>query len=456
MNDLKDYIESGDLNKLTQCESIDDRVQKSKPSCAIFYYLHESENAEAKLINYLSEYTPDILVLNRSFPVNVPSLVVKKDKWNEFQQIVCDKYFPLPQKPKILAITGTNGKTTTADLVLQLATMSSLRAISIGTLGVRGESGQIEDFGLTTPSFIQLRRILFQYASDCDVVAIEVSSHALDQKRAMGLEFYSAGWTSFTQDHLDYHETMENYFKAKEKIVDHLRADGKLYFPSSQEHISKKIHKQSICVVLGSLDEELRMMLPAFFKTKFNLDNLSVAMAMINEITQGHKNLVIKDLKPTPGRFYLKEWKGRAAIVDFAHTPDALENLLGAVKDLYPDFWLKVLFGCGGDRDRSKRSLMGLAVEKFADEIIITSDNPRTEDPMQIIEDVARPLKNALIKKIEDRPSALLNELSNLKVQEVLVIAGKGHEDYIIKGTQKFPYSDISTLDNYLRGLSND
>lgn len=452
MSDLAKFILAGSVEKLISMSTVDDRIQHSRPGMAVFYYLHSNPQSELRLREYLRKHRPDVLILNRNFTVDVPLIVAREDQWLEFQKQLCDIHFPLPRKAKIIAITGTNGKTTTADLVLQLSTLSGLKAISVGTLGVRCEKGLLEDFGLTTPSFIQLRRILFQYAQVCDVVAMEASSHALDQSRVTGLTFFSGAWTNLTQDHLDYHKTMDAYFEAKKKIFNYLRSGGTIFLPSTQVDLAKKIAKPESCVVLPGFDEKIKHKLPAFFKTKFNLDNLSLALALVAEINPAVTKIDLGGLQLTPGRFYIKEWDERAAIVDFAHTPDALENLLSAVREIYPLHKIKVLFGCGGDRDRGKRPLMGLAVQKFADELILTSDNPRTEDPMQIINDIAEPLDPKKYKKIEDRPTALINELKDLRAMEVLVVAGKGHEDYIIKGTTKHAYSDIQTLDNFLQG----
>jgi UDP-N-acetylmuramoyl-L-alanyl-D-glutamate--2,6-diaminopimelate ligase len=452
MSDLAKYILTGSTEKLMSISTVDDRIQQSRPGTAIFYYLHSNPDSESRLQEYLRKHRPDVLILNRNFPVDVPLIVAQEDRWLDFQKHLCDIHFPLPEKAKIIAITGTNGKTTTADLVLQLSSLCGLRAISIGTLGVRSEKGLLEDFGLTTPSFIQLRRILFQYAQTCDVVAMEASSHALEQSRVTGLTFFSGAWTNLTQDHLDYHKTMDAYFEAKKKIFNYLRSGGTVFLPSTQKDLAKKIARPESCKVLAGLDGEVKARLPSFFKTKFNLDNLSLALALVAEVNPAVMNVDTRSILPTPGRFYIKEWDNRAAIVDFAHTPDALENLLSAVREIYPLHKMKVLFGCGGDRDRGKRPLMGLAVQKYADELILTSDNPRTEDPMQIIDDIAEPLDPKKYKKIEDRPTALISELKNLGAMEVLVVAGKGHEDYIIKGTTKHPYSDILTLDNFLQG----
>jgi len=195
MSELASFVLSGSLDRFQDITSIDDRIQMSRPRCAIFYYLHPDIKSEEKLRTYLNSYKPELLILNRKFETDNPLIVIHEDKWMEIQKCFCDKFYPLPSRPKIIAVTGTNGKTTTADLVLQLASLSSLNAISIGTLGVRNAGGPVEDFGLTTPSFIQLRRILFEYAKDCDIVAMEASSHALDQNRVLGLSFYAGAWT---------------------------------------------------------------------------------------------------------------------------------------------------------------------------------------------------------------------------------------------------------------------
>jgi len=191
--------------------------------------------------------------------------------------------------------------------------------------------------------------------------------------------------------------------------------------------------------------------LPLFFKTQFNKNNLEVAMAIIGNL---YSHEVLKDfnkLIPPDGRFYIQGFKSNYIIVDFAHTPDALENICQGIRETFPNHSLKVLFGCGGDRDRSKRSKMAQVVARFADEIYVTSDNPRSEKPEQIIADIVIGLEGKDFNTIVERPLAVQRAFSELKSNEVLLLAGKGHEDYILINGVKHPYSDIKQVDEFIR-----
>jgi UDP-N-acetylmuramoyl-L-alanyl-D-glutamate--2,6-diaminopimelate ligase len=203
-------------------------------------------------------------------------------KWPELQKDILDILYPLPQL-KLFGITGTNGKTTTTDLILQLGDEIGKKGISIGTLGVRTRGKTIEDFGLTSPSFIDLRKYLNRYGKDKDFCVMEVSSHALVQQRLYGLRFDGGGWLSFSQDHLDYHQNLENYFKSKCLIFDYLKPQVSLYLPSDQRELFQKIgaHYKNI-IKAPTLKQDL----PLFFKPQFNKNNLEVARVNSVKIEQ--------------------------------------------------------------------------------------------------------------------------------------------------------------------------
>jgi UDP-N-acetylmuramoyl-L-alanyl-D-glutamate--2,6-diaminopimelate ligase len=317
---------------------------------------------------------------------------------------------------------------------------------------VRKNGKTLEEFGLTTPGQIQLREILYRYGKNCDFAVMEVSSHALDQERVRGLQFESAAWTSFTQDHLDYHKTMDSYFAAKEKLIQYVKTNGHLYVPATQTGLTQRLKHHKNIRTDNHLSSVLESTLPPFFRSHFNRDNLNCAIDLISEIGVDVKNLKFANLVPPPGRFYIREWNNRMAVVDFAHTPDALENILKSIKESFLNKKVTVVFGCGGDRDKTKRPQMGAVARKYADKIILTSDNPRTENPEQIIQDILVGIKDrSNVFYVTDRPSAVKKALEELANDEVLLLAGKGHEDYIIKGTEKIHYSDIEELDNFVR-----
>lgn len=387
------------------------------------------------------------LVVNKDHPSRpMNSSILPEEKWPEAQKEILDKLYPLP-KLKLIALTGTNGKTTTTDLVLQLGELSGKKGMSVGTLGVREYNKTILDFGLTSPSFIDLRKFLNVYGKDKDFCVLEASSHALMQHRLYGLKFDMSGWLSFSQDHLDYHKTMEEYFAAKALLFDYLTDEAKCFVPSQQAdlydmiaRVTKKVQKTR------HIEEKL----PLFFSTGFNRNNLEVAVEIVENTFKIKIPNVYDKIIPPDGRFYIKPYKSNFIVVDFAHTPDALDNICQGIRLSFPNHKLKVLFGCGGDRDRTKRPLMGKIAETWASEIYVTSDNPRSEDPSQIIDDILRGMTSTNIHKIIERPKAVEQAFNELKENEILLLAGKGHEDYILIHGVKHPYSDIGEVEKFL------
>lgn len=276
---------------------------------------------------------------------------------------------------------------------------------------------------------------------------MEASSHALMQQRMFGIVFDGAGWTSFSQDHLEYHKTMDAYFEAKSLIYKHMRESGKLFVPKSQNDLYEKLKLFPQTEKAYTLPENL----PLFFSTQFNRDNLEVAHAIVESVFDTVLSVDYKKLSSPDGRFYIREFKSNYLVVDFAHTPDALLNICKGIRKSFPGYKLKVLFGCGGDRDRTKRPLMGAVVDELADVAYVTSDNPRSEEPAQIIEDVLKGFTRIIPRKIVDRREAVKIAFSELKEKEVLLFAGKGHEDYILINGIKHPYSDIREVDEFVR-----
>ena len=438
------------LGNQVSLHSINDihwRTQDSSEHSILFYKLGETKKDEAIFLERIRLTRYGHLVINRKIEHElVHSSVISEELWPSIQKVILDKLYPLPDI-KLIGVTGTNGKTTTADLILQLGELIGKKGMSIGTLGVRENGRTMIDFGLTSPSFIDLRKFIHRYGQGKDFCVMEASSHALYQQRIFGIEFDAAGWLSFSQDHLDYHQTMKQYFEAKCLIFGQLKKKATLFVPHEQKDLFEKLSNVSNQVKKAAL---ISVNLPVFFKTQFNKNNLEVAQAIIEDVFSIKLENSYDQLLPPDGRFYIRPYKSNFIIVDFAHTPDALENICQGILETFPRFRLKILFGCGGDRDRTKRPLMGKIAAKYAEKIYVTSDNPRSENPDQIIADITQGIDSLKLKTITDRREAVKIAFSELNNNEILLLAGKGHEDNILINGVKHPYSDIREVDEFI------
>jgi len=386
---------------------------------------------------------------------------------------------------KLIGITGTNGKTTVATLTQYLLSAAGMKCGLLGTVAIdHGSPDGPTVAELTTPGAIDLHRhFAAMVANGCEACAMEVSSHALDQGRVDGLEFDVAVFTNLTQDHLDYHGTMENYAAAKAKLFASLspQATAVINVDASQdyEHVmSEATHAKIRWTTLdlaternyqgvGSTDRCLPIELTAFGSEarfdglwgtvevtlpivgRFNLSNLLQAMSAAHVLRPLGDELVptIQKLPLVAGRLEPVTVSGidtPSVIVDYAHTSDALENVAATLRAV-TEGKLIVVFGCGGDRDRAKRPLMAQAACGLADVAVLTSDNPRTEDPQQILDDaiagVPPEAKHKLMVEI-DRAEAIESAILNAGLSDTVLIAGKGHEDYQILGAEKIHFDD--------------
>ncbi len=424
------------------------KTQESDLHSVLFYKIGNEEIDLRHFEKRINQSVFNWLIVNKSVP-GLPgnSSVVPEERWPDIQKKILDILYPIPNL-KMMALTGTNGKTTTTDLILQIGHFMGKNGMSVGTLGVREYGKTILDFGLTSASFIDLRKFLNKYGKDKDFCVLEASSHALIQDRLYQIQFDSAGWLSFSQDHLDYHRSMDSYFEAKCLLIKQITPPGKMFVPNEQHDLFKKLSTISPKVSKTTLSE---MKLPLFLNTKFNRNNLEVAVSIFEDVFKQKVSIDYNELKAPDGRFYIRSFKANFIVVDFAHTPDALENICVGIKESFPGYKLKVLFGCGGDRDRSKRPLMGRVADKYADYIYLTSDNPRSEVPEQILNDIVGGIKKTLYTIEVDRFRATQKAFSELQEREVLLLAGKGHEDYILTNGVKQHYSDIEQVEKFIK-----
>jgi len=370
---------------------------------------------------------------------------------------------------RLVGVTGTNGKTTTVGMLRHLLDDGGAgRSASIGTLGVLiGSEGiaQPGGAGLTTPGPIELQRVLRSLVdAGVTIVAMEVSSHSLDQRRVDGLTFAVAAFTNLTRDHLDYHGTMEAYVAAKARLTEYLAPGGTVVLNADDDAwdrlaslprrvrfslAGKEADVRAAGVrytprgsewTLEAADTAARVTLPLV--GDFNVANALGAAASAWALGMPAEVIArrLSSLPQVPGR--LERIHERPTVLrDYAHTPDALERALTAVRP-FAEKRLLVVFGCGGDRDRGKRPQMGAIAERLADHVIVTSDNPRTEDPDRIIDDIEAGMRARNHERITDRHDAIARALTIASPGDVVVLAGKGHETYQIRGTIAYPFDE--------------
>ena len=382
--------------------------------------------------------------------------------------------FPV-RKLKLAGVTGTNGKTTTTFLIKHICEKAGLRCGLIGT--VRYEIGErVLPATRTTPESLDLQELFAQILNaGCKAAAMEVSSHALAQERTRGLEWDAAVFTNLTQDHLDFHGTMENYFEAKAKLFTQLAEQSRKREPVAIVNIDDRYGEQ----LLSRMDKKISVVtygmgaradfrasnyrmemggtsyqLDAKGKSylvrvpligRFNVANSLAALAAAHALGVGLREAVLSLGKSpqVPGRLEALDARRQFQVfVDYAHTPDALLNVLKTLRELSPRR-LIVVFGCGGDRDRQKRPLMAAVVDQNADYAIITSDNPRKEDPDAIIAEVETGFRSKNYEKVTDRTAAITRAVELAQPRDVVLIAGKGHENYQEFGDHTIPFDDM-------------
>ncbi len=382
---------------------------------------------------------------------------------------------------QLIGVTGTNGKTTTVSMLRHLLDDRDSRSASIGTLGVLiGSAGDVLDGGggLTTPGPIELQRVL-RALLDRGVrrVAMEVSSHSLDQQRVEGVFFDVVAFTNFTRDHLDYHGSMERYFAAKARLLDHLLPHGTVVtnlddqawqaltterrrVTFSERVPTAEVHAEDVrysprgsewTLMLDRERAKVRLPLIGDFNVINALGAAAAAYAVGAPAVRVAERL--SSMPQVPGRLEVLR-ESPTVLRDYAHTPDALERALDAVRPFAPERMI-VVFGCGGDRDRGKRPEMGRIAESKADLAIVTSDNPRTENPETILDEIETGMTRHDHERIEDRRAAIARALEIATPHDVVVLAGKGHETYQVRGTTKLPFDEKAIVDELSAGAAD-
>lgn len=374
------------------------------------------------------------------------SLLCKKINGN-----VCDKM-------KIIAITGTNGKTTTSYFLKSIIEANGRKCGIIGTNGAIWNN-KIYNTGMTTPDSDELHRIFKKmYEDNIEFIVIEASAHAIYLDKLYGIRFEGVIFTNISQDHLDYFGNMKNYINAKLKILDnkinHLVVNNtikslfkrniNIYGLDSKNQDSAEYLPETGCLKLNS--EEIKLKING----RHNAENALAAVKM-SELLNIDKSVIklgLENINQVPGRYNEFAYNGIKIICDYAHTPDALEKVLISVRESVPGKIITV-FGCGGDRDKIKRPIMGRVVSKNSDVSVITSDNPRSENPFSIINDIKNGIEGRYIEE-ENRKKAIFLAVHMAEAGDCVLIAGKGCEDYQEINSIKYPYSDYKCIEEIM------
>jgi UDP-N-acetylmuramoyl-L-alanyl-D-glutamate--2,6-diaminopimelate ligase len=417
------------------------------------------------------------IVANRSADCQIPQVVVKDP--GAIVSHLAHAFFAQPTETlRVLGVTGTNGKTTTTYIIRHLLSSVRQRCGMIGTVEI--DDGRTRrEATMTTPGPIELAS-LFATMRDkgCRAAAIETSSHALAQGRGAAIQYAGAGFTNLTGDHLDYHGTMENYAAAKASLFANLDPDAvavvngddkwsdrmiqdcparifRFGFGKNADYRAKDVEVTAsgtnftLCTPDGKANVSMGLI------GKHNVENALLAAALVGEVYGLTVQQIAAGLRTAtgaPGRLQtVRVGQPFAVLVDYAHTDDALNNVLSALRPLTKGK-LRVLFGCGGDRDPSKRPRMARIAEKLADVVYVTSDNPRTEQPQAILDQVCGGLSRQDQAIVEiDRRSAIERILADAQPGDVVLLAGKGHENYQIIGTEKHHFDDVEEAMRALR-----
>lgn len=405
---------------------------------------------------------------------SVETLVVPSTKeW--VQKYIVDNYKDEVNKLRIIGVTGTNGKTTTCFLTYQALKKLGVNAAYMGTIGFYYGDTKYE-LNNTTPEILDLYSYFIEALEQgvTDVV-MEVSSHSLCEKRVEGLEFSEVAFTNLTEDHLDYHKTMENYLNAKLLILKQIKKDGVVIVNNDDDY--GKYFEVGNYKTLGYSGDNYKILdysqtdkgtlisfmvdgknyeIETNLRSKFNVYNYLTCLALLNNLGFSIDEIaeVTKSIYPPKGRCEQIAVNGGEAVIDYAHTPDAVDKIISAFLENKKGKVITIV-GCGGDRDPLKRPIMGNIASEKSDYVIFTSDNPRTEDPKAILDDIIKGVRKDNYEVEIDRPTAIRKGLDMIGKNDVLLILGKGHEDYQIIGHTKHHLDDAEEVRKYLEAHKN-
>ena len=407
---------------------------------------------------------------------NVETIIVPNTK-AYLEKYLYEKYYPTISKMKLIGLTGTNGKTTTCYLIYQILNDLGYKCAYIGTIGFY--YGEVKrELNNTTPDIDLLYDMLLEAeANGCLYVSMEVSSHALALNRIFGLKFDAVGFTNLTQDHLDFHKTIEEYSIAKQKLFTLTQNEKIAVINGDDSHAKEFMKKENKNIIISSKKGDVLISDIDFtnlgtdfsfsyqeklYRThinmvgRYNIYNYLTAVMILTNLGINLDNILNlnKELTCPLGRMEMIKYGTNSIFVDYAHTPDAMENVLKTCLEFKKGKIITII-GCGGDRDRTKRPIMAHIAETYSDHVIYTNDNPRTENEKKIMQDIISGCTMSNHEIIYDRREAIIKGINFLKENDILLILGKGHEDYQIIGTVKHHFSDKEVVKEYIKERMN-
>lgn len=421
------------------------------------YFLVNSENGEYVKDAIKKGATKIVTELDTIYDIET----IKVENVKEY---LYKAYFDKIGKMTFVGVTGTNGKTTTCYLMHQMAKLLKIKSAYIGTIGFYLED-DIISLDNTTPSMDVLYNMLLDsYEKGVKIIFMEVSSHALKQERTYGLLFDAIGITNVTRDHLDYHKSMKDYIDSKKKLVGMTRGKKICVLNGNDKHYKKFLSKENKNIIIGKKVKIKKMVMLtngtkiiAKEKNKFSFDLDLVGLFNIYNFLMAYEimknlgydgDLILKKsntLVEPPGRMQKILYKKNVIFIDYAHTPDAVENVLKTIRKIQNKGIITII-GCGGDRDKAKRPIMANIACKNSDKVIFTNDNPRCEDERKIMRDILMGAVKSY-EVIYDRFDAIKRGMEQLDDEMILMILGKGHENYQIIGNVKHYFSDLETVE---------
>ena len=417
-----------------------------------------------------------VCVITDSNDIEETDRIIKVENARKALTYLAANYYGNPEKHiKTIGITGTNGKTSTTLILKDILEANGKKVIQVGTLGVIPDITNL-NLSLTTPDSISLFQILHHAVKEeFDYAVLEVSSHALSQNRVDSIAFDAVGFTNLSLDHLDYHKSLENYFNDKKRLFNLIK-DGNnplvlsdssygedicKDYPNSKKISLKNDQADYFCTafsinqdgITGTMvSDNCSLEINSELKGRYNLENIILASSIALElgIQPSIVEKGINNCNYISGRHENISKPGFPnIIVDYGHTPDAYVNMLSSLKEIYPNKKIKVLFGAGGNRDQSKRTEMAKAVEQFATECYVVPDNPRFENINDINNDVIKGFSKDIYTVFDDREKGLLIALEHLDTDDILVIFGKGNEEFQEINGKKLHYSDRKIIDSF-------
>ena len=389
--------------------------------------------------------------------------ILVDDTHEYLAEYLSSQYSDMLKNMHIIGATGTNGKTTTCYLLYSALNKLGIRCGYIGTIGFYLKD-KIKDLNNTTPDILEIYEMLiYCYEKECNYVIMEVSSQALSMNRVDGLLFDYVIFTNLTQDHLDYHKTMKKYALAKQKLFYKLKKDGYALINIDDEYSNMFLLSENNNITYGKgnsdyqiIDSEVIDDYQTFIINhngiwrydvhllgEYNIYNTLAVIIILEKLGFDFKQIydVVFSLEPPTGRMEKIKFNDSLVIIDYAHTPDATYKIISSAKTFCKGK-IYTIIGCGGNRDNDKRAKMGLISTTLSDYVIFTSDNPRNEDPEKIIDDMLQLIDRKNYEIIINREKAIKKGIQKLKENDILLILGKGHEEYQIIGTEKKYFSD--------------